>query len=179
MGQQQSSTTSVQLPLGKNYLISYVKFESLNIENESMELDSVDLSNYLQPGNNLIESAFKYTYSLVGMKYIKRVYPENIPLNELINLYLTPDTKVVCYNPSLKNIKRLLSDFNVLIAGIIIDKELAERFGKKVNGIVTDIVLIVGYTPDSLILKTTWIQDLFYLNYSFSGNIKEIHQIIK
>ena len=88
--------------------------------------------------------------------------------------------KTKCYFPRLKNIKRLLSDKNILIAGIIVDKDLVKSLNFEnvvLNNNVTDIVCIVGYDSEHILLKTMWITETVFLKNEFVKNIKEIWSI--
>ena len=79
---------------------------------------------------------------------------------------------------SLDNIKYFLSNFSVLIAGIIIDKKFAKSiFNLDIENKSSDVILIVGYTSDSLIIKTNWKTIYLEIPYKFICNIKEMWNI--
>ena len=65
-----------------------------------------------------------------------------------------------CYQSNLDNIKYLLYTGNILVAGIIIDQEFINQVlnsDEIINDILSDIIIIIGYNLDSLIIKTNWI----------------------
>lgn len=176
MGQVQSST---KLPLGKSYNISYCK--QWDILKERKFMDSVDLSHLLE-SMNLVLSVFKYKLSNSGYHMGNLFYPINLPLNEIIKFISSKikpyEIKSKCYIVSLDNIKYLLSDFNVLIAGIIIDQDFAKNILKtEISQDVTDIVLITGYHNTTVTIKTNWSTDLIDIPIDYLCNIKEIWNI--
>ena len=82
-----------------------------------------------------------------------------------------------CYQSNLNNIKYLLCNGNILVAGILIDNEFINQVlnsDEIINDIISDIIIIIGYTSDSLIIKTNWVDTPINLNFLFINNIKEI-----
>ena len=82
------------------------------------------------------------------------------------------------YKVSLNNIKYLLSQGNILIAGIVLD----ERFGmevlqKVVHSLLTDIVLIVGYNAENIYILSNWKPEIIKIDNCFVDNILEIWNI--
>jgi hypothetical protein len=172
MGQTQST-----IPSGKKYLVSYCKQH--NVKESTKLLESVDLSNLLVR-KGLLNSVFEYKTRFLGYSFKPIDFETGIPLNKILkNVKLENlSFKCRCYTVSLENIKYFLSNFNVLIAGVIIDKKLSkEIFKKEINTKPSDIVLIVGYTPENLLLKTTWFEEILSLPFEFLCNIKEIWNI--
>ena len=45
------------------------------------------------------------------------------------------------------------------------------------SDIISDIILIVGYTPDTLLIKTSWVPDTLEIPLNYIGNIKELWNI--
>jgi hypothetical protein len=177
MGQAQSSNNN-KLPSGKSYNISYC--QQWDILKEKKFPEYIDLSNLLE--GSLLLSVFKYKMSNMGYSMGKVFYPINVPLNEIINfisLKLKPyKIKSRCYIVSLDNIKYLLSEFNVLIAGIIVDQEFAKNIlNTEITQTVTDIILITGYHDSCVTIKTNWTSDLIDIPIDYLCNIKEIWNI--
>ena len=172
MGQSQSN-----LPSGKKYTVSYCKQHS-GKETDIKILDSIDLSNLLS--GDLIGSVYKYKTRFLGYSIPPITYENNRPLNLLLKSIKLEnfDIKPRCYTVSLDNIKYFLSRFDILIAGIIIDKKFAKgMFDITIENKASDIILITGYTSDSLILRTNWKQTHLEIPFNFICNIKEIWNI--
>jgi hypothetical protein len=172
MGQSQSS-----LPSGKKYFVSYCKQHSVKESNIKI-LDSVELSNLLT--GDLIGSVYKYKTHFLGYSVPSIKYENQRPLNLILKSIKLKnfDIKPRCYVVSLDNIKYFLSRFDVLIAGIIIDKKFAKGIFKvDIENKASDVILITGYTLDSLIIKTNWKLGELEIPFDFICNIKEIWNI--
>jgi hypothetical protein len=168
------SQSSIKLPLGRNYLVSYCKQHS--VKEYTTFLKSVDLSNILI-SDNLIGSVYEYKLRFMGYSYHFTRNLEVKPLNELLksNKIKNIETKWRCYTVSLDNIKHFLSNFSVLVAGFIISK----KFAKTIMDIdiphkLSDIILIIGYTQTGILIKTNWIRKELEIPFEFICNIKEI-----
>ena len=184
-----TSSKRYSLPLGKNYNISYCR----QYNHRSKIKDFIDLSSFLiEQGDQgdlisklIIYEINKHGYSLKPIE--QRFY--NLPLNQIIkNFKIKSSDNVIlkdislksrCYFVNEENIKSLLSDGNILIAGIIIDQEFSDSVLDRtpINYLLTDIVLIIGYS-DKLVLKTNWCKENVYIDFNFLCNIKEIWNII-
>jgi hypothetical protein len=184
-----TSSKRYSLPLGKNYNISYCR----QYNHRSKIKDFIDLSSFLiDQGDQgdlisklIIYEINKHGYSLKPIE--QRFY--NLPLNQIIkNFKIKSSDNVIlkdvslksrCYFVNEENIKSLLSDGNILIAGIIIDQEFSDSVLDRtpINYLLTDIVLIIGYS-DKLVLKTNWCKENVYIDFNFLCNIKEIWNII-
>jgi len=82
-----------------------------------------------------------------------------------------------CYQSNLDNIKYLLYTGNILVAGILIDQEFINQVLNSddiINVVLSDIIIIIGYNLDSLIIKTNWADTPINLSFLFIENIKEI-----
>ena len=198
MGQTQSNF----IPSGKHYKYSYCKQldnlvytflpESINLSlNLNLNSNSKN-DNYIL---NLIYVSIYYKIKNLGynIKENKNYYIStyNIQLNTIIeNVALKgimsssnevlKDLSIVGkpYKVSLNNIKYLLSQGNILIAGIVLD----ERFGmeilqKVVHSLLTDIVLIVGYDTESIYILSNWKSEIIKIDIHFVDNILEIWNI--
>jgi hypothetical protein len=172
MGQ---STSKLNLPSGKDYLISYCKHHDLK-KVEYLEL--VDLSNLITLDDNLLDVYFSYKLKSFGYTFSKKIsYRFDLPLNVLLKSIKIPNFEIknCCYTVSLDTIKTLLSEFNILIAGIIIDKEFAkEILDTDITELLSDIILITGYTSEYIIIKTKWKKDFINLPFEYLGNIPEV-----
>jgi hypothetical protein len=125
-------------------------------------------------------------YSLQQTPVFKNI--SNVPLETILEqltikskngIILSDITiKRICYYPTLCNIKALLSKGNVLIAGIILDPLFCNNILQQViPTLITDIVLIVGYTPTSVIIKTSWTPETIEVPNEFIANFKEMWDI--
>jgi hypothetical protein len=167
---------STSLPSG-NVLVSYCKQHSFN---EPIKiLDTVDLSNVLNPERGLLNSVYEYHVRFLGGTFTPIEFEKGLPLNKMLKIKRLGHFKVKsrCYTVSLENIKKMISNFDILIAGVIIDKKFSKFIFGKVLEKVFDLVLIVGYTTDSLILKTNWFKENVEIPFEYICNIKEIHNI--
>jgi len=182
-----TSSKRYDLPLGKNYNISYCR----QYNYKSKIKDFIDLSSFLIDHGNLISKLIIYNINKHGysLKPNNLFLNHNLPLNEVIkNFKIKSSENVIlkdvslksrCYFVNEENIKSLLSDGNILIGGIIIDQEFSDLYLDKtpINYLLTDIVLIIGYS-DKLILKTNWCKENLYIDFNFLCNIKEIWNVI-
>jgi hypothetical protein len=154
-------------------------------------LESVDLGSL--NSNNFIVEIIQQQITKLGYS-IKIKVPEinnNNTIKEMINTIklngfmssdysgVLSDLKIngTCYYP--RNIKYLISKGTPLVAGIILDNDIMKSIDfPEIPQEVTDIICIVGYTQDSLLIKTTWSYKILNLDISFIDNIKEVWEII-
>jgi hypothetical protein len=184
-----TSSKRYDLPLGKNYNISYCR----QYNYKSKIKDFIDLSSFLIDHGDLISKLIIYNINKHGYSLKKNnlFLNHNLPLNEVIkNFKIKSSENVIlkdvslksrCYFVNEENIKSLLSDGNILIGGIIVDQEFSDLYLDKtpINYLVTDIVLIIGYSDKlKLILKTNWCKENLYIDFNFLCNIKEIWNVI-
>lgn len=187
MGNQQSL-----LPSGKNYVISYCKhlnFKTrIDIANETNLISGIQIDTSNQ--YNLILSVFYNKINSCGYS-LKPVYKlpfvvaplENIlkQIKELgfysHNKKLSDITlKTKCYTPKLKSIKSLIYLGNILIAGLVIDEDFAKNVLKQeTKQLLSDIILIVGYTEKELIAKSIYSE--FTIPNEYTTSIKEVWNI--
>jgi len=176
MGAQQS--------IDKWYTISYCKFEEPNTDGVKVKntINLVSLLTTIQGCS--VHDAIHYKLKNEGYSYKHRpkfIKDTQTPLNIKIEEYIKRAygdiaIKPVCYMPSLRGIHALLTQGNILVAGMILDREFLELLGVKrsinADTIYSDIFLIVGYSQTELIC----VNDCGLLNIpnSFVSNIKEI-----
>jgi hypothetical protein len=124
-------------------------------------------------------------------QFITEEFGIPLPLNEILERILNKGIKselsneklndieitIQCFYPKLKNIKRLLSSGSILIGGLIIDHKLLKFFDINESTILSDIVLIVGYTAECIIIRTTWIIESLSIPNEFIDNFKELWDI--
>jgi hypothetical protein len=71
-----------------------------------------------------------------------------------------------------------LSNGNVLIGGMILGPKMCtDILNQTVNNLITDIVLIVGYTPSGILIKTTWTSGTIEIPNEYLSNFKELWDI--
>jgi hypothetical protein len=193
----------IKLPKTKKYLISYVKLENIPKQNEYDNKNEINLSNVftdLGPSKysvKLIYGALIYKLKMIGFWIIPNIpdfdfnkeSPLNIILENIKNGFLLSDysdlldveIKTNGYYATIENIRYLLNNGNILVAGIILDNELINNLTNEneSNETVSDIILILGYNPTGLIIRTTWFneQKNIILDYNFIDNIKEVWNI--
>jgi hypothetical protein len=188
MGNNQSS-----LPSGKNYIISYCKhlnFKNNFISNETNLINGININKSNQ--SNLIISVFYNKINSCGYS-LKPSFTQKFtiaPLEVILNkikdhgFYSSNKEKKLsdiiikpkCYTPKLKIIKSLIYLGNVLIAGLVIDPEFAKNvLNTNITEIVTDIVLIVGYTEKEIIIKGVFSE--FVIPNEYISSIKEVWNI--
>ena len=182
-----TSNNLIELPLGKNYSISYCRFYDITSEDtfqSSINLERL-LPNRRLNTTELIWSLFFYKVNLLGYHFLKfnLLKFDKLPLNVYLPKIKISDLtiKSKCFNPNFKNVAFHLNNNCILIAGIIMDQEFIEYVLKcdylTTSDITSDIVLIVGYTPSTLLIKTSWVADVLEIPLSYLGNIKEIWNI--
>ena len=123
---------------------------------------------------NFLQRIFK-NISNIPLEHIL----ENVSIKSNNGINLTDiDIKKNCYYPTLHNIKSLLCNGNVLIAGLILDSPLCVNvLHQKVIQLITDIVLIVGYSPNGIFIKTSWTPEILELPIEYISNFKEMWDI--
>jgi hypothetical protein len=202
MGNTTSTNNGFFFPHHNRYLISYCKQKnysenispgekqknyvlesSVELSAELNIIDSYDLIYHV-----ILNEVNKQGYSIKPTKF----YFNNGPLERMIqecNYFSSSDStnalddiKIVptCYVPTLHNIKHLLSEKKMLIAGIIIDNELKRSLTDESNesSVSTDVICILGYTQsDSILIKTGWTNPVIELKSTFIENIKEMWSI--
>ena len=191
MGQLESK--NVNLPWGKNYIISYCSQSNIHEPKETPpEVDLSTLINYhCKKTIDLIYGVIYYKLKNNG--YDLPIYYNKIhtvmPLNNLLDLlnnfsspnhYEILDDVVIdkkCFHPRLKNIKRLISNGNILVGGLIIDEKLKHYLNSNEANELTDVVLIVGYNTEFILIKTTWTNNIINLSMDFIDNFKELWDI--
>jgi len=164
------------------YIYSYCK--QYNCENEA-KLKDINLINLLNDEPFHFWFIYKLKHAGYSVK-LKSNFNFNfnlLPLNKIIQtvinvLSLKKIIKSKCYVVNEFNIKSLLSSGNVLLGGVVIDSELSKilncNFNERV--ITTDTLLIIGYTENTLIVKTNK-EEIINLPNEFINNIKEIWDI--
>lgn len=188
-----STSKEYLLPSGLNYIVSYCKIHTLPVHTC---YGSSDLT-YFTECDKLLLIPFYYKLRNMGYavksSHFKAYYLNiKLPLNELIQKIikagipnssgelLDVDIKHTCYYPTLNNIHVLLDSGNILIAGLIIDKEFIKKVLNSddvINEIVSDIVLIIGYTKENILIKTNWTSSIIHVPISFISNFREIWNI--
>ena len=184
MGQTQTKE-KYDLPFGRNYSISYCR--CYNVSKTSSFKNEINLIKLIPDEKidyvtDLISSVFNYKIKFLGYSVVTKIpFFDKSPLNlylskiKIMNLKITP----VCYNSNLNNIKYLLNKGNILIAGLIMDSEFINSVLRcdYTPDLVTDIVLIIGYTADSILIKTIWTERPIEVQTIFLNNFKEIWNI--
>jgi hypothetical protein len=189
---------TLTIPSGKNYTISYTKHSKFkavpNLESETNLVTGININN--RTHLDLIYSVFYNNinnngYSLKVGKQLKEV-PAGLTLEELLkniikygfwnsdrsktlkDIVVTPK----CYSPKPKVIRSLVYSGNVLIAGLIIDSALSKvLFNVELDEIVTEIVLVIGYNENEILIKTTWNPEIVGIPNEHISSIKEIWNI--
>ena len=189
MGQVQSFEYT--LPLGKRYIISYCSQYNVNATEFVPETVLLNISILNKSPNDLINSVFYHKLNAIGYSIEQRPLFKNIsniPLETILEqVTIKSKTGIIlsdiivhrmCYYPTLINIKSLLSKGSILIAGLILTTKFCENVLKQtVNTLITDIVLIVGYTELGLLIKTTWTPEVIEIPNEYLSNFKEIWDI--
>jgi hypothetical protein len=181
MGQTQS--TDLQLPEGKNFIISYCRhYDVLQPIDGKDSINFINLIPDCITTVSLLTSVLQYKYHSIGYRSLllelPRVYSKCI--DDYFSDLKILDTHIthLCYNVTLPNIRHFLSSGNILIAGILMDSHFVkDQFNLEIKEMVTDIVLIIGYTPTEIIIKTTWKPEPMYIEHRFLNVFTEIWNI--
>ena len=189
MGQSQS--LQYTLPSGKRYTISYCS--QYNVKEYGFVPDSVHINIPVLNKNpiDLIYSVFyaklnAMGYSMEQTSVFRNI--SNIPLETVLEqvtikskngLTLSDITvKQTCYYPTIANIKSLLAKGSPLIAGIILDPLFCTTvLHEVISHLITDIVLIVGYSETGVIIKTSWTPETIEVPNEYLSNFKEMWDI--
>jgi hypothetical protein len=189
--------TGSKLPSGKNYTISYtkhLKFKSIpDIPTETNLVTGIKVRN--ETHLEMIYSVFYYNINNNGYS-LKGRYPYfNITGTTLEDIFksiikrgiwsMDNQTKLSditilpkCYSPKLKTLRSLIYLGNVLIAGLLIDKALSQiLFKVEFTELVTEIVLILGYTEKEILIKGIWSEETISIPNEYSTSIKEVWNI--
>ncbi len=175
---------NLTLPSGNNYMISYCRGYDVTKRIKCSKETNLELLISQKKLNvqELIYSIFKYKIDFLGYSIQDLKIPpfDQIPLNIYLNQIKIMDLEITstCYNVKLSNIKYLLNKGNIIIAGLILDEEfLKETFNLISKEISTDIVLIIGYNLDFIIIKTGWISSPVNIPLRLLDNFKEMWSI--
>jgi hypothetical protein len=187
---------SFQFPNENKYCCSNEK--KYNVIQGTIIKESIDLSKFISNNDNFIYQIIFYQINSLGYSInlkppIISPYSKNNTIKERIDLiekigFISSDYRDIlsdlifttkCYFPTLENIKSLLSEGNILLAGIILDPLLVKSISSnEFNKKICDVVCIVGYNFESLFIKCTWTQEIINLDYNFLDNFQEIWTII-
>lgn len=197
MGANQSTTS---FPQSNNYFISYTK-QIRKVNGSDKFKKSIDLSlfmdfNIIKRSSDFLHEVIFYQIRKLGFS-IKltlpkfEIYPQKSTIKEMLDLiksfgFVSSDyqdnlndlrIEYNSFHVNEENIKSILNKQNPIIAGIIIDSQLAESVGIPFVKEVTDIICIIGYFPEHFLIKTTWKEEPIELNIELIDNIKEIWDI--
>jgi len=189
-----NNSSSLKIPDKNNYFCSYEK--QYDYHTHSVIKESVDLSNYINNSGNfiyqhIINQIKSLGYSIKLDVPIIPVYNKKSTIKKIISSiesigFLSSDYtdrlsdlifKSKCYFPRIENIRTLLSDENILIAGIVLDEELFKFLKQTYKKDVSDIICIVGYDSENILIKTTWTNETISINNKFVPNLYELWTI--
>jgi len=182
------------VPTEHKFYSSYCKQIDLDLTNEPIR-ESVAL-NFNENSNFIFSIIYSHInnlgYSIKLRKSDYHNFKTNSSIKEMIEIiksrgFLSSDNTDVlsdlqingmCYYP--RNIKNLINKNRLLLAGIILDNDIMESIDyPDIPKEITDIICIVGYTPDNILIKTTWSNDkVLSIDNKFIDNIKEVWDII-
>ena len=183
-----ASQSKYNLPSGKRYSISYSKqIDYPNTPIKSNIHINTPIEN--ETPTDMIYSVCYRLLENMGYSPSKRYshyQPANMNIEESISRIkiktprgCTSDVKIkgTSYYPS--NIKKLVSDGNILIAGIVLDpheKILNVEGPVSLENInrITDVVCVVGYSEHGIHIQTSWCNEYLIINESM---VKEIWNI--
>ena len=192
-----NNSNLIKFPNENNYFVSYKK--QYDYQTSSDVLESIDLSNFMN--NNDITFIYQIIfnqirtlgYSIKLKEPVIPVYSKNSTIKQRIDAieklgFMSSDYRDIlsdlifdskCYFPRIENIKSLLSDGHILLAGIVLDKELVKSISSEYHfrNQITDIICIVGYNSESLLIKTKWVNETINLENKFITNLQEIWRI--
>lgn len=198
MGQQQTKALNnngiYNIPKKKNFKLSYCVQE--NVSELSEKRDYINLNNVIEEytNNHLVMQIIYYKCKHAGYSLKEHVYPQNSYridhiLEDISDIGLLLSNNVIlndiiikraCYEPNLNNIYCFLNKGKILIGGII----LTPHFIKSVLNMevhqdetISDIVLIVGYDTDCLLLKTKWCEEIVKIENKYIKNLREIWNV--
>ena len=192
MGQENTKFKESRVPREKIFKLSYIVHKNVK-ENE--EVKTLNLTTILEPfkGVDIIMQFLYYGFKTSGYD----LKPLNIELicnnvNDIIdeinvkgfpisNNTLIKDIKIIksCYRPTLNNIYHFLNRGNILLGFIILDETFVNEILniKDFKTIATDLVLIVGSTHESILIKSKWVDETLKISNKYLSNIRELWDI--
>jgi len=176
---QGPSKKEYSLPSGKKYVFSYCRHYSLNMDSENFE--SINLENLLETSEEVLEQVFNYKLKNIGYSFKTSIKTIKGPLHNILNSVILPkDISFLakCYQVQKHIIQYFLTKGDILVCGLIMDEDfLLEILGIPFRDTLSDIILIVGYTPDKFLIKTNWTPDTLEIPWIFVENIQELWNI--
>jgi hypothetical protein len=195
---QQNSKFKFRIPNEKLYKLSYEL--TVKVNDNQNELKFINLSDALKDFSPNIDPIIQYFYhKLKQSGYVLK--PLNIEfvymsINEIINKINLKGFPVVnnssindiklikkCYEVSLNTIYYFINNDSILLALIILNEEFLIHVLKinenLQNKVITDVVLIVGYTDKTFFIKNKWSEEnqILEIENKYLNNIKEIWNI--
>ena len=196
------SESKISLPSEKIFYCSYCKQDDYKFTILKEYVDLINLINIKKIDFNYIVDFINKTlyYKIKNLGYSIKETPtsfintKEISLKQIIEnicergFFSSDKTerltdiiiKPICYKPTLNNIKGLLSDGNILIAGIIIDDDFNANVLNNqivIRENVSDIIIIIGYNENNISVLSNWYEEPFFINNKFVSNIIEIWNI--
>jgi len=192
MGQVQTKGKYI-LPENKNCLLSYHTKKDLEITEKPKEL--IDLY-YKDEKKTPLSIFIEHSFLNIGYN-IDKVYFKDInnrSIDEILNdikhgvsvkeenthIFLTEYSMVYnSYVVRFDTIKYFLSKGKMLLACFLLDKSFLNFLECSLpdEESLTDLVCIIGYTSESILLKTTWSTQVVLIPISFIDNIQEIWDV--
>ena len=181
-----------RVPREKLFKLSYIVHKNVK---ENAETKSLNLTTLLEPFKNVdIIMQFLYCrlnssgYNLkplnieLSCRNVNEIFDEiNVKGFPIKNNTLIKDIEIIknCYRPTLNNIYHFLNRGNILLGFIILDETFVNETLnlKNFKTIATDLVLIVGYSPESILIKTKWVDETLKIDNKFINNIRELWDI--
>jgi len=186
-----SSSKQYNLPSSKKFVYSYCKQHTYELKNKKRNI--VDLSNLINKNTSLLYKGLYYKLNNIGYSIdeVTQFINTDGSLKEILeeicvkgfidkNKKLLIEMIPTCYLPTENNIINLLSDGNIIFAGIFIDDDFAKNVLNEMftlDKTLTDIVLITGYDNNSYKILTNWTDEIISVNKEFINNFVELWNV--
>ena len=183
-------------PSGNNYIISYCKHLKYTAKETTMDSNlNMSISGSHKTQIDMIYNVFYTKIKNAGYSLKEEYLHSQVPklqLSEIIKgivdkgFYSSNREKKLgdiliepkCYSPKIKYVRSLIYEGNTLIAGIIMDAPFLKNVLKSDDSeIITDIVLIIGYTASEIIIRGIWNSEIIVIPNDYFYIFKEVWNI--
>jgi hypothetical protein len=187
---------TVSEPSGNNYIISYCKHLKYTPKETTMDSNlNMSITGNHKTQIDMIYNVFYTKIKNAGYSLKEEYLHPRVPNSQLCEIikgitdkgfYSSNREKKLsdliiepkCYSPKIKYVRSLIYEGNVLIAGVVMDAPFLKNVLKCDDSeIITDILLIVGYTASDIIIRGIWNPEAIIIPNEYFYIFKEMWNI--